>query len=260
MNARFNLKPMEYIQVPASKQSFNRMLFAEVAPKYDFITKALSFGRDVRWKRQLLAHLPERTSPVCIDLACGTGDLTRMLAARYPDGQITGLDLTPEMLEIASERTAARTITFTEGSMDALPFEEASIDIITGGYALRNAPDLDQTLNEITRVLRPGGYAAFLDFSKPQHRIGQAATCSLLKVWGGCWGWLLHGNADVYGYIADSLKLYPSRRQLRRSFEERGFVLQSNRRFFRGMLEMAVYEKQRPSAPAQQAMDRTHAL
>ncbi len=248
MNARFNLKPLEYIGAPESKQTFNRSLFAEVAPKYDFITKALSFGRDSAWKRSLLACLPETASLTCIDLACGTGDLTRMLAERYNSGKITGLDLTPEMLAIADKRTDAFNVSFVEGSMADLPFDADSSDIVTGGYALRNAPDLNQTLDEIARILRPGGYAAFLDFSKPKNRTGQAICHFLLKFWGGLWGLLLHGNPDVYGYIADSLKLYPDRIELRDRFAKRGFGLHSSTRFFGGLLEIVVFKKKEPHA------------
>jgi len=247
MTARFQLKPMEHLDTPATKQRFNRSLFSEVAPKYDFITKALSLGRDAGWKRQLLAGLPDKTSPVCLDLACGTGDLTRMLSDRYPEALITGLDLTPAMLELARNQTKNPQIDYLEGSMDELPFDTNSADIVTGGYALRNAPDLNRTLDEIKRVLRPGGFAAFLDFSKPRNRVGQRLGHFVLKLWGGFWGLALHGNPDVYGYIADSLALYPDRIALRERFAKRGFALRSSRRFYGGLLEIVCFEK--PEAP-----------
>lgn len=243
MTTRFALKPMEHLGSPEEKQSFNRTLFSEVAPKYDFITKALSLGRDAAWKRKLLASLPHKEKPACVDLACGTGDLTRMLAARFPGANVTGLDLTPAMLEIAHQRTADLRITYLEGSMDRLPFAPGSIDIVTGGYALRNAPDLGRTLDEIARVLRPGGCAAFLDFSKPRNAAGQKISHFLLKFWGGLWGLLLHGNPDVYGYIADSLGLYPDRITLRERFAARGFSLRNSRRFYGGLLEIVLFEK-----------------
>ncbi|MDF7806737.1 ubiquinone/menaquinone biosynthesis methyltransferase [Pontiellaceae bacterium B12219] len=243
MIARFNLKPMDYLGAPESKQTFNRSLFAEVAPKYDFITQALSFGRDGAWKRHLLKSLPELEAPQCLDLACGTGDITRMLAKRYPAGKASGLDLTPAMLAIAEKQTGNAAITYIEGSMAELPCKTASLDIVTGGYALRNAPDLNQAIDEIARVLRPGGQAAFLDFSKPVNRTGQRISHFLLKFWGGFWGLLLHGNPDVYGYIADSLKLYPDRAVLRKRFEDRGFQLCSSRKFFGGLLQVVRFEK-----------------
>ncbi len=243
MTARFCLKPMDHIKSPETKRSFNRLLFAEVAPKYDFITKALSFGRDAAWKRALVSGLPAPGRPACIDLACGTGDITRLLAHRYPEGTVIGLDLTPAMLERAEKRTAAGNIRFTEGSMQELPFEAESFDLVTGGYALRNAPDLNRTIDEIARVLRPGGSAAFLDFSKPRSPAGQHVTHLALKFWGGLWGLLLHGNPDVYGYIADSLKLYPDRTELRERFKARGFIPQKSKLLFGGMLEISRFIK-----------------
>ena len=246
MNARFHLKPMEYIGAPDSKQQFNRDLFTTVAPKYNLVTKLLSFGRDRTWKRRMIAYLPPFEAPVCVDLACGTGDITRMLAERYPDGKITGLDLTPEMLDIADRRTDAFNISYVEGSMAELPFATNSTHVVTGGYALRNAPDLDQTIDEIARILRPGAFAAFLDFSKPANKAGQAIARFLLKGWGGLWGLLLHGNPDVYGYIADSLKLFPDRTVLRERFAKRGFTLHASHRFFGGLLEAVVFKKEEP--------------
>jgi len=191
----------------------------------------------------LLSSLPTIENPVCVDLACGTGDITRMLAKHYPESSVTGLDLTPAMLDIARKETADASINYVEGSMAELPFENASVDVVTGGYALRNAPDLNQTLDEIARILRPGGSAAFLDFSKPHNRTGQAIGHAALKFWGGFWGLVLHGNPDVYGYIADSLKLYPDRAGLRMRFAERGFRQRSSRRFFCGLLEVVLFEK-----------------
>lgn len=249
-NTRFQLKPMEHLGSPETKQSFNRKLFSEVAPKYDFITKALSFGRDAAWKRKLIAGLPAQSAPRCIDLACGTGDFTRMLAQRYPKGSMTGLDLTPAMLELARKQTSDASIEYVEGSMAVLPFDTASVDIVTGGYALRNAPDLNQAIDEIARVLHPGGTAAFLDFSKPCNRAGQAISHFALKFWGGFWGLMLHGNADVYGYIADSLKLYPDRAGLRDRFAERGFSLHSSTRFFGGLLEIVQFKKDETATDA----------
>ncbi|MEE9368346.1 MAG: class I SAM-dependent methyltransferase [Pontiella sp.] len=241
--ARFQLKPIEHIGVPETKQNFNKIIFTEVAPRYDFITKALSFGRDTTWKRILISQLPELTAPVCLDLACGTGDITRLLAIRYPDGKVTGLDLTPAMLERARQLTDTPSIQYCEGTMASLPANPDSIDVVTGGYALRNTPDLNQTIDEIVRVLRIGGTATFLDFSKPPGRLGQQITQFLLKLWGGLWGVVLHGNPDVYGYIADSLRLYPHKLELRKRFLDRGFKLKTGIPFFGGILEIVQFEK-----------------
>ena len=89
--AKFNLKIKDYIQTPERKRDYNEQHFSEAASRYDFATRAMSLGRDLAWKRQLIALLPDMAKPVCLDLACGTGDVTFMLAEKYPDGEITGL-------------------------------------------------------------------------------------------------------------------------------------------------------------------------
>lgn len=244
MTARFRLRPMDHFGDPDAKKALNRALFTEVAPRYDFITKALSLGRDASWKRHLVAALPDLDAPFCVDLACGTGDLTRLLATRYSCGRVTGIDLTPSMLELARQHTSMANVEYAEGSMDILPFEDRSVDVVTGGYALRNAPDLERTLVEIDRVLRPGGVAGFLDFSKSTSGMGQAVEQILLKGWGGFWGLILHGNAHVYGYIADSLRFHPDRRELLSLFRARRFKLMNRENHYGGLLETLVFRKE----------------
>lgn len=232
------------LERPETKREFNRRLFAEVAPRYDFITRALSLGRDGAWKRWLVSRLPEMTAPVCLDVACGTGDLTFRLAARYPEGQVTGIDLSPAMIEIARSRSPSARVRLRQGDLAALPFESASVDLVTGGYALRNAPDLNACLAGICRIVRPGGTAAFLDFSKPPGRVPWWLEYALLKLWGGFWGLLLHGNPDVYGYIAESLRTFPDRIELKRMLQVTGFEVIEERRYFFGMVATTICRRE----------------
>ncbi len=243
MSKRFRLRPREHLGHHTAKQTFNLAHFSVAAPKYDFATKALSLGRDGAWKRQLVASLPEVPAPTCLDLACGTGDITRLLADRYPGSTVVGLDLTPAMIEIARDITSAPEVEYKEGTMHELPFEDTSFDIVTGGYALRNAPDFDRALDEIHRVLRPGGTFAFLDFSKTPTQPAQYLSLIGMKVWGGFWGLLLHASPNVHGYIADSLRQYPDRRSLRAAFRSHGFALHGQRRYYLGLLENLVFMK-----------------
>jgi demethylmenaquinone methyltransferase/2-methoxy-6-polyprenyl-1,4-benzoquinol methylase len=117
------------------------------------------------------------------------------------------------------------------------------VDIVTGGYALRNAPDLEATVEEIRRVLKPGGVAAFLDFSKPSAKISQRLEYWILKLWAGFWGILLHRNHEVYGYIAESLQCFPDRVHLRSVFRERGFTVLASRLYFCGITELLVVKR-----------------
>lgn len=256
------------------KRSYNRRLFGIVAPKYDVVTRALSFFRDSAWKREMVASLPAPNaadhaqpggSPRALDLACGTGDLCELLAERYPSYAIDGLDLTEEMLVRARRRVRRRAdaparawvrprppvrrdqINFVKGSMDELPYREGSFLVVTGGYALRNAPDLDATLREIFRVLTPDGIAAFLDFSRSPRAWFWAIEYRLLRWWGGLWGLVLHRDATVYAYIARSLTTFPDRLQLKRKLREHGFVRVRSRLRMFGFLAITTFRKPAPS-------------
>ncbi len=243
MRPRFALKPAAHLADPDRKRVLNEALFTVVAPRYDAITRLLSFGRDRAWKDRLVAMLPPLDAPACLDLACGTGDLARRLARRYPAGHVLALDLTPAMIALARERGGGDRLRFEIGDMGRTEQAGAAFDVVTGGYALRNAGDLDEALAEVVRVLKPGGVAAFLDFSKPRGRTAQRFEHRLLKLWGGLWGLALHGNADVYGYIADSLARFPDRAALADRYRAAGFHIERTRRFFGGMIELALLRK-----------------
>jgi ubiquinone/menaquinone biosynthesis methyltransferase len=243
MSQRFTLKIENHLDSPNTKRFYNEQLFTEIAPRYDFITRALSLWRDASWKQDLIAALPLHESPFCLDLACGTGDITLLLADRYPHGRIVGLDITDPMLALARARSGHPNVHFVNQDMNFLSFDSESTDIVSGGYALRNAPDLGKTVDEIHKVLKPGGIAAFLDFSKPSGRLPQHLEYWILKVWAGFWGILLHRNHEVYGYIAESLRRFPDRDGLQRMFQDKGFTIIASRLYFFGITELLVVRK-----------------
>lgn len=238
-----NLKIKDCISNPEDKKEYNQVHFTESAPRYDIATKALSLGCDSYWKEKLICELPEITKPKCIDLACGTGDICFLLAAKYPQAQILGVDLTKAMIDIAERKNSVPFVSFECGDMSELSASDGSVDIITGSYALRNAPDLVLALSEIRRVLKAGGIAAFLDFSKPRDKVAQEIQYWVLKAWGSFWGLMLHRNRQVHGYISESMKTYPNREELRALFEKEGFRVKSQRGLFFGMTEILVVEK-----------------
>jgi demethylmenaquinone methyltransferase/2-methoxy-6-polyprenyl-1,4-benzoquinol methylase len=235
----------EHIYCPEGKLKYNRQMFSEIAPRYDFITHALSLGRDSRWKDELVKDLPEAASPACLDLACGTGAITFRLAARYPRGRIVGLDLTEAMLAYARARNSYPNVSFTLQNMCQTGFSDNSFDIVTGGYALRNAPDIMEALAEVRRIMKPGATGVFLDFSKPASRFWQKVEYSLLKIWGGFWGLVLHGNPELYTYIAESLRQFPDTEQLKQYIVEVGFGNIRSKKYYLGMAETIVFEKPR---------------
>jgi demethylmenaquinone methyltransferase/2-methoxy-6-polyprenyl-1,4-benzoquinol methylase len=204
----------------------------------------MSLGRDGAWKKALVNSLPDFPSPLCVDLACGTGDLSFLLAEKYPGGRIVGLDLSGPMIDLARERNRCGNVRFARMDMSAPGFSAGTVDVVTGGYALRNATELGPVLDEVRRILKPGGVAAFLDFAKPATRFLQAPERWLLAAWCGFWGLALHADPGIHGgYIASSLSSFPDRSMLRELIVSRGLEPVSSRRFFLGITELFVFRK-----------------
>ncbi len=229
------------------KLEYNRNLFNVAAPEYDIVTRCLSLGCDQRWKASLVRSLPPRLSNGrCVDLACGTGDLAFRLKSRYPSSEVIGIDATESMLAVARRRDASGSVRLLNADMCHTGLESSSVDVVTGGYALRNAPQLSAVLEEIFRILKPGGVAMFLDFAKPDSAMSQKLQYGLLKSWGAFCSLLVHRNPRVHTYIADSLSQFPPASQLGCRFEFSGLEVVRQRRLFMGM--MLIIEVQKPVA------------
>jgi demethylmenaquinone methyltransferase/2-methoxy-6-polyprenyl-1,4-benzoquinol methylase len=216
------------IATPDGKRRYVRALFATIAERYDFITVMLSYGQDRRWKRRLVDLAAPPPGARALDLATGTGDIAFALARR--GSRVVGLDITLRMIELAREKRARGAPAcacleprFVQGDMLALPFAAASFDIVTTGYGLRNVPDLAMAIEEIGRVLTPGGQVLSLDFNRPSNVIVRSAYLAYLTIVGGALGWILHRDPDTYRYIPASIRQYPGARAVAQLFEARGF-------------------------------------
>lgn len=229
---------------PDAKRALNERLFTTIAREYPWMTKVLSLGRDAAWKRRLVQELPDMSRPVCVDLACGTGDITRLLAGRFRDGTVTGQDLTGAMLDEARRRTPQPNARYEQRDMTATGLRSGSVDIVTAGYTLRNAPALDDALSEVARILRPGGHAAFLDFVRWPGRLTGWAELLVLRLWGSFWGLLLHRNPAIYGYIAASLRRFPTPPELRERLRAHGLTPVSTIPCFLGFTAIIIVRKE----------------
>ncbi|MCG9885658.1 MAG: bifunctional demethylmenaquinone methyltransferase/2-methoxy-6-polyprenyl-1,4-benzoquinol methylase UbiE [Cyanobacteria bacterium] len=197
-----------------------RSLFDRIAPVYDEFNDRLSFGLHRIWKRMAINGCGARRGDRTLDLCCGSGDLSLLLAqtvarSRAGDraGSVTGLDFSANLLA-AARRRAARSpwgdaITWIEGDVLDLPFADGTFDCATMGYGLRNVVDIPQALAQVRRVLRPGGSVAILDMHRPEGPwmrqfqrwyldaivVPAAADCGL---------------TDDYAYIWPSLEQFPT--------------------------------------------------
>jgi ubiquinone/menaquinone biosynthesis methyltransferase len=224
------------IATPDGKRRYVRTLFATIADRYDFITVLLSYGQDRRWKRRLVNQSGLRAGDRALDLATGTGDIAFALAAR--GARVVGLDITRRMVELAAAKSHAAE--FMVGDMLALPFRAQTFDLVTTGYGLRNVPDLTQAIDEIRRVLKPGGRVLSLDFNRPSNPIVRALYLAYLTVVGGMLGWVLHRDPDTYRYIPASIRQYPGAEAVARLMEARGFARARYERVLGGLMALHI--------------------
>ena len=147
------------------------------------------------------------------------------------------------MLHLARRRSTFPNVAFVCADMACTGLPDRSVDLVTGAYALRHAPDLGATLDEIARVLKPGGTAAFLDFSRPPSAAATWLQGAVLRVWGGAWGLLVHGKPALYAYLADSLDAFPDCPTLYRSLAAHGLPVTNSRGHFAGLLRTILVRR-----------------
>ena len=193
-----------------------RGMFDRIAPVYDAMNRVMTAGLDRAWRRLTVEAVVQPGDRV-LDACCGTGDLA--LAAEREGGIVTGLDFSPKMLERA--RRKSETITWVEGNLLALPFEDGSYDAATVGFGVRNVADVEAALAELRRVLRPGGRLAILEITQPR---------GLLRPFFSLWfdrivpllGKVLPGGR-AYTYLPASVRRFPGAEELVALLERNGF-------------------------------------
>jgi demethylmenaquinone methyltransferase/2-methoxy-6-polyprenyl-1,4-benzoquinol methylase len=191
-----------------AKAAYVRRLFDTIAGRYDFITRALSYGQDRRWKTRLIAMAAPQPGQRVLDLASGTGDIAFAAAAR--GASVCALDITHRMLRLAAaKKDPAQAVVFVTADMMALPFPAASFDLVTTGYGIRNVPRIETAIAEIHRVLKPGGLLLSLDFNRPANPLVRGVYLAYLTIVGSLLGLALHGDPDTYRYIPESIRRYP---------------------------------------------------
>lgn len=147
-------------------------LFDRIAGTYDGLNHGLSLNIDKRWRRKTVQCMPNASH--VLDVAIGTADLTIEMLKRGKAEQVTGLDLSEQMMAIGKMKVERKKwndkVSFIYGNAQSMPFDDASFDGVTCAYGCRNFSDLDAGLNEMYRVLKPGGQVTILEFSYPENR------------------------------------------------------------------------------------------
>ncbi len=201
-----------------------REMFGRIAKRYDLLNHLLSGNVDKRWRRIVATKVREKLSANdgrVLDVACGTGDLSLTLFD-ITGARVVGTDFCRPMLEIAAAKTADR-IPLIEGDALNLPFRGGSFEVVTIAFGLRNLASVEGGLAELRRVLKPGGWVAVLEFSRPANAIlrplfGLYFT-RVLPLMGG----LISGSRSAYSYLPASVQKFPDQTQLSLLMQQAGF-------------------------------------
>jgi demethylmenaquinone methyltransferase / 2-methoxy-6-polyprenyl-1,4-benzoquinol methylase len=204
-----------------------RSVFDAVAGRYDLMNDLMSGGLHRLWKRFAIEQAAARPGQSILDLAGGTGDLSRSFARRVGDrGHVVLADINASMLEHGRRRLIdagiAGNLSVVQVDAEALPFGEAAFDCVTMAFGLRNVTDKDKALQSIFRVLRPGGKALILEFSKPVDALKPAYDFYSFNVLPALGRYVARDEAS-YRYLAESIRMHPDQDTLRQMMQDAGF-------------------------------------
>lgn len=212
---------------------FIQGLFNQISRDYDKLNDIMSFGMHLCIKKSSLRGLDLPDGAKVLDLCTGTGDIAGILKDFYPTADVIGMDFSEKMLEIAREKHPS--IDFRHGDVSELPFEDSSFDLCVISFGLRNTEDIKKVLNEIHRVLKPGGTFINIDLGKPPKLVNLILRPGLY-LWAQLAGLFFHGDNQPYKYLAVSNEDFPSQHELVKIFKEIGFKNVRNRDFMFGQI------------------------
>ncbi|MCR6628925.1 MAG: bifunctional demethylmenaquinone methyltransferase/2-methoxy-6-polyprenyl-1,4-benzoquinol methylase UbiE [Magnetospirillum sp.] len=209
-----------YADVPTDERERRiRQLFEDIAGCYDLMNDAMSFGIHRLWKRALARTAAPAAGQRIVDLAGGTGDVARLLAA--PDRKVIVCDPSAGMMAVGRARCPDM-VSFIAGTAEDMPFADASVDTVTMAFGLRNVTHLRPALAEIARVLKPGGRLLCLEFSRPMLPVRPFYDAYSFLVIPRLGAWIARQPA-AYDYLVESIRRFPDRQTLAASMRLAGF-------------------------------------
>ena len=225
-------------------------IFDSIAPGYDRANRLMSLGRDRRWRRLVARRCELRDGDSALDICCGTGELTLALASAARDLRVTGLDYSSEMLAVAKAKAFEKAkasgkanIDFIEADATRLPFPDGVFDAAAVGWGLRNVPDLDATLAELYRVVRPGGKIVSIDMGHPGFPPLAAAYWFVSGLFVPAVGRLVAANDGAYRYLHDSAREFIDQRELAARFRALGMGEVRVKNFLAGAVALVEGKK-----------------
>ena len=225
-------------------------LFDRIAGSYDRLNHLLSLNIDRRWRCRAVSEIPStihHPQSTILDVAIGTADLTLEILRQGKAAHVTGLDVSRQMMAIGEQKVAkagyADKVTFDYGSALEMPYENARFDVVTCAYGVRNFSDLQCGLNEMFRVLKPGGQIVILEFSYPTNPFVRACYdlyFSHILPWVGG---LISGNKEAYNYLPASVLHFPKPDAFLTMMKEAGFSDCKQKAYTFGLCRLYIGKK-----------------
>lgn len=203
-------------------------MFDQIAFRYDLLNRLLSGGIDVYWRKKAISELREINPQTLLDVATGTGDVAIMTWKYLRPAKIVGIDISQGMLELGRQKVARlmlnKTIDLQPGDSEAINFPDNSFDGITVAFGVRNFEHLEKGLEEMYRVLRPGGKLVILEFSKPHRKMFKGLYRFYMRVVAPRAGKWISKNCDAYQYLQESVNAFPEGKTFLHILQQVGFT------------------------------------
>lgn len=227
-----------YSDSDLTKKEQVEQMFDNISGKYDELNHILSMGIDVGWRKKVVKIIKNQNPETVLDIATGTGDLAIMMA-KSTDAKITGFDLSAGMLEVGRKKIAelnlGNRIEMIQGDAEKMPFEDNSFDCITVAFGVRNFEDLKKGLDEIYRVLKPGGKFVILEFSQPQSFPMKQLYSFYSKYILPMIGKKISKDKSAYTYLPESVKAFPYGEEMKKILKSSNFIKTTDKKLTFGI-------------------------
>lgn len=211
----------------SSKRQQVEEMFDNIAPNYDLLNKVLSAGIDRKWRKKAIGYISPKTIESALDIATGTADLALEIHKQTNCDNIIGLDISNEMLEVGRQKISKKelnsSIKLEQGDSTELRFEDASFDVVTAAFGVRNFEDLNKGLSEMKRVLKDDGQLIILEFTKPRSFPFKQLFNTYFKYILPVIGKLKSRDDRAYQYLYESVQVFPDYDAFVENLENLGF-------------------------------------
>jgi demethylmenaquinone methyltransferase / 2-methoxy-6-polyprenyl-1,4-benzoquinol methylase len=226
----------------STRKNESYKIFDEIAYTYDFLNHFLSFGIDLYWRKKFLKNLPEIEKISVLDLATGTGDVPIVLAKEPRIVSVKGIDRSKKMVALGNfkitKKNLSKKVTLEMGDGVEIPFPDNTFDLVTISFGIRNFSDHQKSLNNILRVLKPGGRLLIMEFAIPKNLLIRKIYFLYFRNILPFIGNLLSRHGDAYSYLNETVEDFPHGEEFKKLVDAAGFANTSFQGFTFGIVNL----------------------